>query len=125
VTQYEVSQTNEHTRTLITDGMRHGRANANGREFHDIVCQFEHHLRKTFHSAQERFSFFADRRHRHREKHSKGDDLENVAAHQRIKYARREYMNERFDQSLRMSLANLLDRLSRPGDKRYGLPRPG
>src|SRR5205823_13836910 len=125
VAEYKVSQTNEHARTLRADGMRHGRTDTNGRKFHDVVRQLEHHLRETFHSAQERFSFFANRRHRHREKHGEGDDLQNVAPHHRINDARGEYVHERFDQSLRMSFANFLEGLTRPRHKRDSQARLG
>ena len=105
--------------------MRHGRADTNRRKFHDVIRQFEHHLRQAFHSAKERLSLFANRRYCHRKKHGKGDDLKNVAAHQRINDARGKYVHERFDQSLRMSFANLLDRLTRLRHKRDRRSRLG
>ena len=63
----EIPEINQHSETLRPDGMRHRCADADRREHHDVVGEFEHHLRKALHRAHDRLSFFADGGNGHRE----------------------------------------------------------
>ena len=54
-------------------------------------------------------ALFPNGRDRHREKHGEGDNLKNVATHQRINHAGGKDVYQRFDQGAWRNLTNLLD----------------
>ena len=121
----QIAEVHQHARALRADGMSHRRADPERREHHNVIGELEHDLRKTFHRADHRPSFFADGRYGQREDHGEDNDLKHIAVHHRFDHARRKNVHKRFDPGLGMRLSDRFDDVDVAGSERYADAWPG